>query len=571
MNDTIPPPTLSENDHAFCLSLIESYPDKGWEHEEQLSILADALRMIRSIATKYTDATRVELNFDELESEGRLKLIRRVQGSERSKNIWQQFAVPDVGATGARHGRGALFRHLKACLNNHIKGIVHRNCYTAKRTGRKSPMKVDKLPKLPHRLYVPGSKLHAPGSMVMLGSDTFRNVDKLGTETWVNVTGYDRSFRPEISLDHEDVRRVIERFASNTEDPSTSMDLEDIGQLLNPIEFLVMKQLTNPNPHALALATIDSYYDRRLGEQVNIKITQEHQADGLGIDRTLFKEIVTELKIKVKKYMQPTADGGHRNAAVTTLETIFNIQIPLAMPAAIVRRLLTLVARDNVQKVTPAVDDLLKLVGAKAPKVDANGGMACFGVLFQRNHRTCCACGLRQACETEAANYELGPIALSPKLFGTQALVRTQALSSELPESSEVATQTTVADEETDDVVTVPLAPLTQSDEVVKNYLDANFAAAEFKGQHYYRHKVRPKSKDGKSKITYIFWLGQKGGKMALRFCPPCNPRIASQLDKRERNNLYAPAAMPAETLIKLIIAHADDRFKAIEAELRKK
>jgi len=533
MSTTIPSPVVSEKDANLVRSLIRSFPVTAWPEAEVESILVDALRLIRSIATKYADPKRVELNFDDLESEGRTKLIKRLQGTARTPSLLTQFTpsaesfsarTPGVRWNSSEHGRLGMFKHLKSCLNNHIKGIVHRNCFTGKRTGRKTPSK----------------------------------------EAIAKGAEYERNWRPEISLDDEDTRRAVERSAvpEASKIPDISADMKEV---LTPVEFLVYTQLTSPNSHALALATLESFRNRHAGAYINLKITQEQMADGLGMDYETFKACVGRIKLKVSNYMNQIDDvGTHSNAAITTLEGVFGVQIPRAMAPGTVRRLLTLVARDNYQKVTPEVETLLKMVGAKAPKKDDAGSLVCFGVLFQKNNRTCMSCGLNAQCQAEALNYDLGPIALSPKLFSMDALKRTAALTNERPAEVPTVAPVTemVADEQAAPTSVVSAPTLSVRDEAIKSFLEANFKSAMFKGELYYR--LQASRKGGKS-VKYIFWLGQRPDVpgLSLRFCNPSD-RIIKHLVKAARNTYYAPADMPIEQVSKLAHQHADETFKSL-------
>jgi hypothetical protein len=512
----VPPPVLDDSDLQFVQSVARTFSAPEWDPEELESVLSDSVRLIRSIAVKYTDKKKVELNFSDLESEGRVKLIKRLQGTPRSPSILVKFAGK----------RGDFFRHLKAVINNHIKGIVYRNVCTAKRTGRKIPAK-DSMP-----------------------------VD------------YDRSWHPDVSLNNPDISKSVELMASDPGGARSclrSREFEsDMGEILSQTEFLVYRQMTNPNPHAVSLAMVDSYRGRKINSRIDIKITQDHLAVGLGMDRKMFSEVTEKIRTKIQAYMH-TEESGHTNAAIATLETVFGVQIPRAMPAGVVRRLLTLVARDNHQKVTPEVESMLKSVGAKPPSFNQNGDMTCFGVLFQKNNRHCSVCGLRQSCEVEAANYDLGQVALSPKLFAEKALVRTVAATDELP----LPTVSAAVPDSNDMVEPAPAIeaiatptstgaePMSVKEEELKSYLEGNFKPAIYRDELYYQHKVR----DG-NKLKSIFWLGRINGRLELRFCK-ASPKLAKHLFAGKRKTHYAPADVSFEQLKKLINQHSDETFRS--------
>jgi adenine-specific DNA glycosylase len=100
----------------------------------------------------------------------------------------------------------------------------------------------------------------------------------------------------------------------------------------------------------------------------------------------------------------------------------------------VISRLFTIAARDQHEKVTPQTAELLKDIGAKPPKAYGSA-LACYGVLYQRNNPHCVKCGLRPSCATEAANYGLTKIALSPRLLGVKN-IRIPAILPEAPSPS---------------------------------------------------------------------------------------------------------------------------------------
>src|SRR5690606_25098839 len=126
-------------------------------------------------------------------------------------------------------------------------------------------------------------------------------------------------------------------------------------------------------------------------------------------------------------------------------------------------------------------------------KVEDGNRLSCFAVLFQRNHRTCMSCGLRTACQTEALNYGLGEITLSPKLLGSRASARIPVLTDNPPETDmeENHTDSTQGSENSG-----PFTP-TERDEALLSFLEENFKKMKFGTDVYYTHKT------GKSKCVF--------------------------------------------------------------------
>lgn len=242
MSNFIPPARVRQEDEFFINSLARAYHDKHWSEETLKSIAADALRMIRHLATRYSDQSCVELNGEELEAEGRRKFIEQFTRTRVLQGFPQRLRGYDVvtavngcavnsvddlngelsasyapgdavvvdyyrygkngavrltlggksrpclggvhlltvdehlrvehkaalehypantggvfvrkiekeepllfGRTPNPPTRGDLFKWFKSCINNHIRGIVHRCRFTVRRTGRKVPPKDSKL------------------------------------------------------------------------------------------------------------------------------------------------------------------------------------------------------------------------------------------------------------------------------------------------------------------------------------------------------------------------------------------------------------------------------------------
>ena len=118
-----------------------------------------------------------------------------------------------------------------------------------------------------------------------------------------------------------------------------------------------------------------------------------------------------------------TSGSAEYQAALSRLEEIFELQVPRSVDRVVVRRLMTLVARDHHAKVTPEVKADLEAVGAEPPALKS-GALLCFGVLYQKNHRSCAVCGMAQACQAKSANVGLGEITISPQLLSASKQMR---------------------------------------------------------------------------------------------------------------------------------------------------
>ncbi len=228
--------------------------------------------------------------------------------------------------------------------------------------------------------------------------------------------------------------------------------------------------------------------------------------------------------------------------------------MPRSLPALVVRRLFTIAARSQYERVTPEVATLLESVGAVAPTVNQQGNLTCFGVLYAKNHRICSACRLRVACATKASNHGLDAVALSPKLFHARALVRT----AEACDATTLGLPTTLQ---------APRPrPASEREDEIRAYLEQHFKRVECFEEEYYVHKVKRRD----NKVKHIVWVGAKPNltnpdvnpAFLVRFCTTADrPALQKQLI-RVGPGYYAPESLPVAELIELIDAHADYLFK---------
>jgi hypothetical protein len=276
----------------------------------------------------------------------------------------------------------------------------------------------------------------------------------------------------------------------------------------------------------------------------------------------VFESILTKYKTNI---MTDKPEDVRYNAALATLENVYGVQVPRTTERVVVSRLFTICARDQIDKFTPDTDKVLRIVGAKPPVLE-EGRLSCFGVLYQKNHRVCQACGLRAACHTEALNYGLGDITLSPKVLGSKntrfaTFTENSTMNShdQNTPASEPATDGEVSNQPAETTASAASESkgqkdpftTTERDEVVLQHLKDHFKPIRFGVAVYYTHK------DGKN--ACIFSIGNEGEKFALRFCKPSDELKKSLL--RKVRSFYAPDDMSADDVVKLVNAHGTATF----------
>lgn len=234
---------------------------------------------------------------------------------------------------------------------------------------------------------------------------------------------------------------------------------------------------------------------------------------------------------------------------------IFNLQIPPSTSTAIKQRCFTIAARDNAEKVLaePEIAKLLDLVGAYAP-VRAGENYKCFGILWERNHRCCVACGMQMTCMAAAKNLGLDTIKISPRLLGTK-LARTPMILSTVEPASEVAARV------------LEVKPRTESDEEILNYLNEHLRAVYRENEIYYQV---PEVKN-----VYPFCVGTPERLMELRFCNP-SPVLKKNLKQTSKGkglpSWIVADGTPLEQVLSLINEHISNVLTdASTSQLNKK
>lgn len=435
---------------------------------------ADIRRLVVSIAVKYTDQSCVFLHQDEIEAECWAKLVK---------------AQPE-GAARCGASRAKFFGYIKTALMNHVRSLVQRHRFTRKRTGVTPPPKgatvCDFKSYKPHE-----TSLDDPDACLQVGEESDESLEYVNELT------------------------------------------SDILNHCNPLQKLVFAQLTEPNAAALNLAILDSNRGKH-PDKVRIHVTRAHMADGLGLTLEIFEKTVLEVQ-RVTQHVKdmPMEDQAY-DTTLTNLAQVFGLQIPKSTPPVVVRRLLTIAARDNWQKVDAAVEGMLHAVGAVAPKFNRST-MSCFGILYQRGHRICEACGLKDSCKIQAANIGLGEITLSPKLLGARAN-RTPYL---VPVPAK----------------NVPMVAANPRDMEIIEYLNANFRKVTNNDEIYFQPL------DFQDKQKLLFCVGTKLIPLRLRFCSPA-PVLRAELNQDGKQYLV-PDSLSSEDVIDLIGEHAKSAYAA--------
>ncbi len=596
MPTSIPTAIVSTRLEPFAREVARTYANRLWSTDQLYSVLADALRLIARIAKQYTDPSCVELSTDELEAEGRRKLIEVFQG----KN-----GVPSKLTT--MKSRVELFAWIKTCVNNHARGLVHRHRFTAKRTGERPPPRGSAEMKEWHARPKPEVSLDAVPEVrsalefmtVPLGTGDVDD-DMASTLTPVEFLVYQELTAPSRATlelashdalraayghdDGLDVKLRAEHYATalgmgilEFEDTVTAIQRKfdayraelavaqapmlrapaEARAQLTPMEFLVYQQLTSPNLFSVTLAKARS--DR---------MRSEYLAAGMGMELSTFIFLVGSIKLKIEKYMENPDTLREHNAAVTALERIFDVQVPRSLDALIVRRLFTIAARSQYERVTPDVATLLRSVGAEVPAVNSQGNLTCFGVLFAKNHSICAVCTARAACELRARNSGLDSITISPTLLSARAMVRT-------PEAGDSTASTTPVNEAVPAtaVAAAPAAPAARAvssptserEEAIRSHLESRYKHVECYGEHYFKHRVPRRDE----RVKHIVWVGAKPDFAAspnlnpaflVRVCG-ARPQLQKQLI-RVGLGWYIPESMGVGEVIEFIDAHANYLFK---------
>jgi hypothetical protein len=434
---------------------------------------SDIDRCIGSAATNFVDQSCVMLHRDELEAEGRMAVHNVVR-----KN-WLVRAKT----------RGEFFKITKTAIMNRMRSIVQQHRFTQKRTGIKPP-------------------------------------DRNDHESC-------RSHRPhEISLDDPNAHLQIGEQTTEAEIYANELKNEIRKRLTGVTQMVFDAMLEFPDA-AMKLAWLAAWRGRST-HGLRVKVTEEHIAEALEISVETYRKSVLRIQ-RVTTYLRDMSpEHQEYETTVQLLADVFGIQVPKSTPEMLTRRIFTIAAFDQSDKVTTEVADMLERIGAKLPKYNGTA-LSCYGTLFKEDDRSCRACGIRESCANQCANHGLGSVVYDSKALGGRAKRTAYVI--------RLASQ-----------VTNPPATSSVSDMTVSDYLQRNFLRVSNKGQTYYRACELERKR-------LLFCTGEHSVPFQLRFCNP-SQSLRPKLLKRGKM-YYSPPDIPAEQIIGLIDEHTRHAYAA--------
>lgn len=460
--------------------------------------MPDLQRVIATVAQRYCDTTTPHLQFDELMSEGNVKLSELI-----TKGMLENEEKCPT--------RLSFFKFFKAAVSNHACSRVQKYRFTEKRTGQKPPPRSQR--------FIPSAK---PDEDDQPQPEYHKNVD--------------------LSLDDPDNGLQVPDQAHQGEQDDHEIDwgfsdtAAEYAHLLTRVEKLIFHDMILPSPHARCHAMLDAWRKSN-HDKLSIKIKFAHMAEGMGLAPEVFEEAVLSIRNKIKAYrmLNETEQEGaaRRNAIVAQLKQVFGLQIPGDIDDMVVRRMLTMAAREQFDKVNGQISEMLTEVGAKVPRSIGGGKLACYGVLYQKNCRQCNTCDLRHSCAVEAANLGLTKMVQSPRLLGARQ-PRTPAF---LPRT-DTANHVSNLDEA----------------EII-SHLQETFQQAERNGLTYYYHHV-----GDEKKRRYIFCV-ERTSPLRLRFCNPSDA-LKKRLVGKQKTWFPRDEASMTE-IVALIEQHGKETFEA--------
>lgn len=476
----------------------------------------DVERVIASVAQKYTDQSCSSLHFDELVAECRAKTAK---------------LVSDGHLTRVR-SRVEFFKIFTTAIKNHVRSLVLKFRYTEKRTGIKPP---------PRR----------------------KREDVLkGT-----ADQHEHRKNVEVSLDDPNYGLQVQDEQQQQHDEKDAFDMmEDYLRLLTPVEQLVLRQLTEPNLLALLHAHVDAH--SRKGK-ICVKVKPCHLAEGIGMAENQFEHHVLTIREKIKTHRAMSNEQqeieARFNAAVSTLSTVFNVQVPISqyVNQTLIRRLFSIAARVEYQKVNAEVAALLVEIGALVPKF-VGSTKECFG-WTDMAEPACNECGINVACLTKAISVGLDKHKPSPKLGGI--IIRIPVV---IPRITETNARSTLK-------ARIALSTLTSSPApapaiapvpVIKTAPPTTSAVLDYLRETYEEHT---ETKNGVTSV-YAGIKHEKNNNLRRLFCIAsadplllrfCGPKLALclRLNKQGKNH-YLPLNLTTDEAIALIDEHTNDVLK---------
>jgi hypothetical protein len=234
------------------------------------------------------------------------------------------------------------------------------------------------------------------------------------------------------------------------------------------------------------------------------------------------------------------------------LAEFFNVQVPHTISPSIRRRLFTVAARVNAEKVfdNPEIAGLLEQVGAIVPK-KLGDEIECRGVLWEKGNRICNMCGIRESCRATVVNMDLQAIKISPRLLGRNA-VRTKFVINPTEEAVDGRELRVVA--------------VCERDEELLEYLNEHFRAVLKDNEIFYQiPEMRSMTRNSsKGSTLYQFCVGRPDKIMELRICAPSEKLKSSLKCKSIRSGGRAsvwvlPDDATTDSAISLINEHVSE------------
>lgn len=453
-------------------------------------MVPDMTNIIHKCVAPYVDQSCMELHFEEMVSE-----------------CWAKTTKMNTEGLIVRcRTRTEYFAQYKTAISNHICSLVQKHRFTEKRTGVKAP---------------PRDQRH-------------------------EIDSHTPSRPMEVRIDDPDSNCQVCEIDSGDDSVEFRELLEDLeaNAHLTDAEVSVLHQLLSPNENALIFATQDAERGRAVGAPLKLRLRYEHLAKGIGLKPEWFHELHESIKTKClnMKLNHDETDPKHA-AAMATLIQFFNIQIPRSLDDVTRKRALMIAAQHQYDRLkdNPGIVHAMEICAIPIPEV-RNDRFKCFGIMFQKHHRACENCGMKEGCEMQAANFGLGEITISHKLLGARH-ARTPIV-----RPTRMLMDSAVLD--------------TEREEEILAFLDENFKQVQHQGETCYRHKDRI---SGSSVAQLIFSIGKHTQPLRLRFIRPSDTlKLALKLessDKGGRPSWYLPETMSANDAINLIRNHAQATF----------
>jgi hypothetical protein len=468
------------------MGLIFSQPELRPPVYEEM--VQDMGNLINKVVAPFVDPSCVELHFEELVSKCWLKTTE----------------MNSRGLLDRSRSRSEYFAQYKTAISNHIYSEVQRHVFTEKRTGVKPP---------------PKDKRH------------------LSTEPSAR--------RMEVRIDDPDANVQLSEIESGDDSAAFREILEEVSVRANYIEQGVLNQLVSPNQEALTEAWLDANRGCRMDEPLRVRVRHEHLAKGIGLTTEEFHRHHESLRQKCLFMKTQHEDDTHYTAAMATLIQFFGLQVPRSIDETTRKRALMIAGQHQYDRVkeNPGIQEAMKTcsIPLPEPRKDDEQKLRCFGVMYQKHHRTCENCGLKESCELKAMNFGLGEITISHRLLGQRhnrvAVIR----------PARMGIDASIAE--------------TERDEEILNFLEENFQRGLHMGEACYRHKDRL---DGNG-MQHIFSIGKQVTPLRLRFIKPCEELKAGLTfesgQKGGRPAWFLPKQVNTAEAINLIRAHAAETF----------